>query len=86
MSGEGSDRIVSGGRRTLRRTPEYEAAIREARERVRADFAPLIVQASFFRRPALRVQRWLRTRREIEALAPRAASYASGSASGRRRA
>lgn len=75
MSREDAHRVVSGGRRALRGTPEYEAAVKEARERVREDFAPLMVQASFLRRLSLRVQRWLRTRREIEALAPSGALY-----------
>ncbi|MBE0418406.1 MAG: hypothetical protein IBX63_11675 [Coriobacteriia bacterium] len=84
MSGEGTDRVVSGGRQAIRGTPEYEAAVREVRERVRADFAPLIAQASFLRRLPIRIQRWRRTRREIEALAPLDALYANRSASGRR--
>jgi hypothetical protein len=84
VSGEGTPRIVSGGRQTIRGTPEYEAAVREVRERVRASFAPLVAQASFVRRLPIRIQRWRRTRREIEALAPHDALYASRSASGRR--
>ena len=84
MTGEHSNRIVNSGRRALRGTPEYDAAVREVRERVRADFAPFIAQAGFVRGLGLRAQCARRTRREIEALAPRDALYARRRASDRR--
>ena len=77
VAGEGSGRIVSSGREALQGTAEYEAAVKEVRERAYADFEPLLERTGFLLRPVLRLQRWLRIRREINALAPRGGLYAS---------
>ena len=84
MSGVNHDRIVSSGRTEILRSPEYAAAVEEVRAKVSDEFAPLIARAGLLSRQVLLIQRWLRTRREVEALAPRDALYVIPHGSGRR--
>lgn len=72
-----SERIVSKGRATLRSAPEYEAAVAEARDRITAEYAPLIAAAGPVRRQILRIERRIRLRRAIDSIAPRGALYAT---------
>ena len=77
MGERSSQRIVSNGRATLRSTPEYEATVAKARERVLAEFAPAIAEAGPVRRVVLRIKRRIRLRRALDSVAPRGALYAT---------
>ena len=69
--------IVSDGAERLRRSPEFQARLRELRQTIQARHAAELSQAGLFRRLVLRWQIAVEFRRERRTLVPSAHSLYS---------
>ena len=77
-------RIVANGASRLRRSPEFQARLRELRESIRARHAAEFAEASFLRRLALRWRMAAEFRAERRKIEPSPGSLYSSQIAARR--